>query len=173
MRITTPQEFLDWPKPEKRTWYPKTELMSLREAVERTLPNVETYLDLRNFKRLGTGEEPIAATLKLGIGRLEWLLDEARQEISGLFTMDEFTTMLNFYLGSFLTPLDCYSMAQEVCDCLSVEWEDRGKSVHADFINRLDKLSMLQRAALGDALEVAWNSASPFEVLEDMYIVFK
>ncbi|WP_430407339.1 hypothetical protein [Hydrogenophaga sp.] len=174
MRITTPQEFLEWPVPEEMTEYPSMDLKCLRDTVERTLPNIETYLNFHNFKALGPGAEPISATVKLGIARLEWLLDEAREDISELFTQEEFVTMLNCYQGAFLTPWDCHRMEHTVAQFMFIDWEEREESVHADFINRLHGLTTLQRAALADALEVGWQSAGQgFDALVDMNVVFR
>jgi hypothetical protein len=139
----------------------------------------QTVLALPYFKArlVGSPDAKQAAmlgTLKHAVGRLEWILNGAREEISGLFTKEEFILMLNCFQGEVMNPRICQRLASTVCDDLGIEIDEYEVSPLADFIDRLRNLNTSQRAALADALEITWHSGSEgFKLLEDMNLTFK
>lgn len=171
MQINTLEKFLDWPETTDMSEAPSDCLFNLQNALERTMCNAQTYLHTHTFERLERNEEAMGATVKFAVARLEWLLDVARQEISGMFNKEEFNLLLNCYQGEFLSPQECARMASTLCNDLGIELDCYRQSGIADFIDKLRTLTVLQRAALADALEVAWHSGRPVdEALGDMGI---
>jgi hypothetical protein len=174
MKIATVEDFLNWPKHDEESEYWSTDLIGLQFAARNANPDVEQYLRIRAYRDSGVGKVQISTTLKHGIARLEWVLREGRQQISDLFTEDEFTSMLNWYLSGFITYHSCMEMAPAMCTHLGIECDEYEKSEHASFIDRLLSLTPCQRAALADALELAWKpSLNVFEWLEDMGLTFR
>jgi hypothetical protein len=113
-------------------------------------------------------------TLKHAVTRLEWILNEAREEIAELFTNEEFILMLNCFQGEFMDPRAFQRLPSTVCDDLGIEINEYEVSPLADFIERMRNLNTSQRAALADALEVAWHSGShEFKVPADTNLTFK
>lgn len=164
-------KFLDFSVSSESTEAPSECLFNLQNALEMTIYNARTYLQTHTFDMAEQGDESMAATVKFAVARLEWLLDEARQEISGLFTKEEFNMLLNCFQGEFLTPDDCQRMASSLCDELGIELDRYRESGLAELIDKLLALTVPQRAALADALEVAWHSGRPFDdAMTDMGI---
>lgn len=171
MQSNSLENFLDWPEAVADVEAPSPCLSSMQEALETTLPHAQTYLQAHTFADLERNEEAMAATVKLAVVRLEWLLDDARQGISGMFSQEEFTLLLNCFQGKFLTPDDCQRLASSVCDDLGIELDSYRESGIAEFVDKLRTLTAPQRAALADALEVAWHSGRPVaEALADLGI---
>ena len=81
MQNTTLEKFLDWPKTPELPDAPSDCLLSLQEAVERTTHHAQTYLLAHSFAELETSDVAMGATVKLAVARLEYLLDDARQQI--------------------------------------------------------------------------------------------
>lgn len=132
------------------------------------------YLETRAFPRMKSSDESAAATVQIAVARLDALLDQGRQQISELFTEDEFIMLLNCHQGQFLTPYECRRMASTLCDELGIEIDEYHVSPLRDFIDRLRGLTPLQSMALADALEVAWHTGPPaFERLAEMDLRFR
>lgn len=171
MQNDTLEKFLDWPVPSELSDGPSECLFNLQEAVERATHHAQTYLFAHSFDQLERTEEAMGATVKLAVARLEWLLDDARQQISGMFSQDEILLLLNCYQGEFLTPDECQRMASTLCHGLGIELEHYRESCISDLVDKLRTLTIPQRMALADALEVSWHSGQPVkQTLADMAI---
>lgn len=170
MQSNTLEKFLDWPAPTVMSAAPSHCLLNLQDALHRTMHDAQTYLHTHTFERLERNEEAMAATAKFAIARLEWLLDDARQQISGMFSEGEFYVLLSCFQGEFLTPHECQRMAASLCDEFGVELDDYHGSGIAGLVDKLRALTVSQRVALADALEVAWHSERVTEVLPEMGI---
>ena len=171
MQNTTLEKFLDWPEAPDLPDAPSNCLFSLQEAVERTTHHAQTYLLAHSFDKLESSDVAMGATVKLAVARLEVLLDDARQQISGMFSEDEIDLLLNCYQGEFLTPDACQRMASALCEDLGIELERYRESSIADLVDKLRTLTVPQRTALADALEAGWHSGQPVKsVLADMGI---
>lgn len=169
MQNTTLEKFLDWPETPEFPDAPSDCLLRLQEAVERTTHHAQTYLLAHTFAELETSDVAMGATVKLAVARLEFLLDDARQQISGMFSQDEIDLLLNCYQGEFLTPDDCQRMASTLCEDLGIELERYRESSIADLVDKLRVLTVPQRMALADALEAGWHAGRPVNsVLADM-----
>jgi hypothetical protein len=174
MKIATVEDFLSWPKYDEESEYRTTDLNGLQFAASSANPDAEQYLRIRAYRDSGVGEVQLSTTLKHGIARLEWVLREGRQQISDLFTEGEFKLLLNWYLSGFITYHSCMEMAPAMCTLLGIELDEYEESEHASFIDRLLNLTPCQRAALADALELAWKPPyNVFELLEDMGLTFR
>jgi len=171
MKNNTLEKFLNWPEDSDETEAPSDCLFNLQKALDSTLCNAQTYLLAHSFDELEGSEEAMGATVKFALGRLEWLLDEGRQQISGKFSHEEFVILLDCYKGDFLTQKDCQTIATTVRNERSMQPVDTKKLSFARFVDRLRALTKLQRAALADAIEVAWYSGRPVnEALADLGI---
>lgn len=171
MQNTTLEKFLDWSETPELPDAPSDCLLSLQEAVERTTHYAQTYLLAHSFAELEPSEVAMGATVQLAVARLEFLLDDARQQISGKFSQDDIDLLLNCYQGEFLTPDTCQHMASTLCEDLGIEIERYRESSIADLVDKLRALTVPQCMALADALEAGWHAGLPVnQVLADMGI---
>jgi len=126
----------------------------LQESLKRSYGYWSTYEDMHSFESWPQRDNVVRATVRHALSRLEWMLDEARMQISDLFTRREFAMLAQFYQGSFAATKSGNEFAADMCLELDIDIENFEDSEHADFIKRLVNLTAAQCAALADALEV-------------------
>lgn len=151
-------------------------LLQLKSSLRRHQGYWQTYLDKHDFESFGNREDAQLAQTQHALARFEWLLDEGREQISGLFSREEFGILANHLLGDFSATRSGYEYAAAVCMELNIDFEEFEKSEHACLVNRLLNLTALQSAALSDALEVGWHSSPSgrfFDTIEELGISFK
>lgn len=93
----------------------------------------------------------------LATGRLEWLLRETRPSLSGLLSESDVATLLDCYQGDIFFPDQFNSIASDLCDHLGIDLDDYETSDIAPLVDKLRRLSSVQRVTLADALEQAWH----------------
>lgn len=104
----------------------------------------------------GTGLSSKNAAL-MAAGRLEWLLQETRPSLSGLFSEQDVLVLLDCYLGDMFFPNQACWHASDLCNHLGIEVDDYRASGIAPLIDKLEALSAIQRMTLSDALEQTWH----------------
>lgn len=135
----------------------------------------EAYLESRFVSQSpDASEEALQGTLMHAVARLHWILNSGRQEISNIFTEEEFIQLLSCFQGELMSPQNGSQIATTLCYDAGIELEDYENSSLANLIDRLCSLNTVQAAALMDALEVWWHSGSNgFAALKDMNLQFK
>lgn len=63
-------------------------------------------------------DQSVKATALLAAGRLDWLLQSTRPNLSGLFSEHDIATLLDCYQGDILYPDLFNSIASDLCDHL-------------------------------------------------------
>lgn len=130
---------------------------------------IARYLDEHTYNDTGLDIERSAL---MATGRLDWLLEESRPTLSGVFSEKDIFTMMNCFQGDVFYPDRIANMAIDIYDDLGIDPEDYESSSFAPLINKILSLTRLQQLALADALERIWyqpseiNAKQPVEVLE-------
>jgi len=126
----------------------------------------------------GTGLSSNKAAL-MAAGRLDWLLQETRPTLSGLFGGRDVMLLLDCYQGDLFFPDQMTSIASDLCDHMGIELDAYEASGIAPLINTLRGLTAVQRLTLADALEQTWyrgmrtEQKQPREFLASMGINLK
>jgi len=93
----------------------------------------------------------------LAAGRLDWLLQQTRSSLSGLFSTQEVAMLLDCYQGDLFSPDQLGHIASDLCKHLGVEsFLSSGRPL-AQLTEKLIDLTPSQRLTLADALEQAWH----------------
>jgi hypothetical protein len=92
----------------------------------------------------------------MAAGRLEWLLQETRPTLSGLFNESDIFTLMHYYKGNMFYPEQLHCILPDLCDFLGIKFEEYGKTTAAPLIDKLRGLDQLQLMTLADALENVW-----------------
>lgn len=93
--------------------------------------------------------------------RLEYVLEDARRELAGLFSEADIELLLNCYQGEVFFPDQFRSLASDLLDDLGFELEAYHEQPVAPLIDKLRALTPVQRVALADALEQTWYRGLP------------
>lgn len=96
-------------------------------------------------------------TALLAAARLQWLLKHARKSISGVFTEEEFITLLDCYCGELFFTDQFRGIASDLCDDHGVDIDDYQTSGIAPLVDKIRPLGAAERLALADALEQVWH----------------
>ena len=133
---------------------------------------VEAYLSQHVLPGTGMTRDD---ALVIGVARLQYLHQEARDTLNLKFLDWEFTTMLNCFQGTNYCPDEIPETADTLCEEWGVVPEEARYSEIADLDAKLRALSNVQLSALRDALYQAWHRAisegiSAREVLESLGI---
>ena len=83
------------------------------------------------------------------------LLNQYRQELSGLFSRDDLLILLNGMFQSRYAPDELHRLATDICDDLGVEIDQAEQSSLWPLLERLFSLTKGQSVALCDALQLA------------------
>jgi hypothetical protein len=151
-------------------------LFQLKESLRQRSVYWQCYLGAHHFESLGAGEDVKRSQTQHALARLEWMLDEAREQISGLFSRDEFALLAHHVQGDFNATRSGYDYAEGLCTELRIDFEHLEESEHASLLKRLLALTASQSSALSDAIEVGWHSGpfgQFFDTVEELGISFK
>ncbi|MEK6668654.1 MAG: hypothetical protein AABZ19_07545 [Pseudomonadota bacterium] len=151
-------------------------LFQLKESLRQRSTYWQGYLGAHHFASLGAGEDVKQSQTQHALARLEWMLDEAREQISGLFSREEFALLAHHVQGDFNATRSGYDYAAGICTELQIDFEHLEESEHASLLKRLLALTASQSAALSDAIEVGWHSGpfgQFFDTVEELGISFK
>jgi hypothetical protein len=139
-----------------------------------SLSYIEKYL--KEHADNGTGLDADQAAM-MAAGRLGWLLLETRPTLSGLFSEQNITALLDCCQGNMFFPDQVNGLASDLCDHLGIEVDDYAASAIAPLIEKLRGLNAVQRMTLADALEQTWyrgmkeEQREPKDFLASMGIV--
>ncbi len=129
--------------------------LASQQALAFTANDAAKYLNSHTVAGLNAERAAIMAA-----GRLEWVLQHARQSISGVFAVHEMATLMDCYSGTLFFPAQILDMAGDVLDHLGEDLADDDEGNGGSLPNevaKVRKLTPLQRLALADALEQAWH----------------
>ena len=110
---------------------------------------------LQEHAENGMGLSPANAAM-MAAGRLEWLLVETRPTLSKLFSERDVMVLLDCYQDEIFFPDRMNCIASDLCDHLGIELEEYETSGFASLVNKLRRLTAIQRVTLADALEQTW-----------------
>ena len=96
-----------------------------------------------------------SATTTVSTEALFNLLNQFRQELSGVFSRDDLFILLNGVFQSRYEPNELHRLATDICDDLGVEIDEAEQSGLWPLLERLFSLSKGQSVALIDALQRA------------------
>ncbi len=109
-----------------------------------------------NANETGDGKGSEVATF-MAAGRLDWLLRSTRPSLNGLLSEKDVATLLNCYRGEMFFPGQFECLASDLCDHRGVGPKTYKTSSIAGLVEKLLKLSPIQRVTLADALEQTWH----------------
>lgn len=148
----------------------------LKESLRRQQPYWQNYLAVHEFESLGECEDVKLSQTQHALARLEWMLDEGREQISGLFSKGDLALLAHHVQGDFNATRSGYEYAAGICTELKIDFENFEESEHAGLVKCLLALTASQSAALSDAIEVGWHSGpfgQFFDAVEELGISFK
>lgn len=146
-------------------------LASLFDCLTGCEAPLDSYRRAHTFPLLGDGPLQETALAQLAVVRLQVLLEQGRKELAGLFNTWEMSALLTSYMSEFVTPDDSNNLASVVARNLGIGGNEAEATNNAAFISKLLALSLLQRTALFDALEVMYHSRQePLDVLKRLQI---
>ena len=151
-------------------------LFQLKESLRQRSTYWQGYLGAHHFASLGAGEDVKQSQTQHALARLEWMLDEGREQISGLFSREDFALLAHHVQGDFNATRSGYEYAACICTELKIDFEHFEESEHAGLVKCLLALTASQSAALSDAIEVGWHSGpfgQFFDAVEELGISFK
>ena len=129
-------------------------LPKVAEMILESMHFADDYTKARSYRKTGITNDGITA---IGLARLNWLLEEGRRELIGIFTPAEFATMCTGLQDEICELSSLNKIVGVVADDLGLDPDTYEESPHADLINRLLALSTLQSVALRDLLEEFWH----------------
>lgn len=122
-------------------------------ALEYSISHAARHLSTHAYMDEGQGYLVAGA---MAAARLEWLLDTARQSISGMFAEHEIVALLSCFQGNLFYPQGSASMAGALCDDRGIEPDEYKHSEIGPLVEKLLTLEPVQSLALADALEQVW-----------------
>lgn len=99
----------------------------------------------------------------MAAGRLEWLLKETRPLLNGLFNEREVMVLLDCYQDGIFFPDQMNCIASDLCDHLGIELDAYETSGFAPLVDKLRRLTAIQRVTLADVLEQTWHRGMAVE----------
>lgn len=112
------------------------------------------YLADHNLPSTGLDERRVT---RLATARLEWLLRDARKNLSGQFSSADIVALMNCFQDVLFFPDQVGTIASELCDDFGVEVDKWDQSEIAPLLRKLRTMSAVEKLALADALEQAWH----------------
>lgn len=110
----------------------------------------------------GTGLSSDEAAM-MAAGRLEWLLKETRPLLNGLFSERDVVVLLDCYQGGIFFPDQMNCIASDLCDHLGIDLDAYETSGFAPLVDKLRRLTAIQRVTLADVLEQTWHRGMAVE----------
>lgn len=110
----------------------------------------------------GAGLSSVEAAM-MAAGRLEWLLKETRPLLNGLFNERDVMVLLDCYQDGIFFPDQMNCIASDLCDHLGIELDAYETSGFAPLVDKLRRLTAIQRVTLADVLEQTWHRGMAVE----------
>lgn len=125
-----------------------------QQALTSSVDYVQRYLEQHTAPSTGLTNE---AASMLAAARLQWILQDARRRLAGIFTLDDIVTLMNCFQSEIFFPDQIRTIPSHLCDDLGVEVDEYKSSGIAPLVDKLLALTAPLKVALADALEQAWH----------------
>lgn len=96
--------------------------------------------------------------MKLGCARYQFMLEVARERLSFQFSVGDVLALADSYRGYIFVPNRFAQMGSDLCDNLGVSYEHYQSSECKALVDKLDRLDLVLKMALADALEQFWRN---------------
>jgi hypothetical protein len=117
--------------------------------------NASEYLDTRVAAECA---ENLQHAGYIAIGRLDWLLKQARHELSGQLTKRNYFTLLDIFQNEIFSVWDIKAMESVLCEAWGLDLSySYDLNDLPPIVRKLTLLSPAAKLALADALELAWQ----------------
>ena len=93
----------------------------------------------------------------LACSRVQWVLEQLRPQISGIFTKHEILKLLDCNQERLFISGRFSSIPSDLCDHNGIEPENYPSSPFKELVDKLLSLDSMQFFALADALEQTWH----------------
>lgn len=117
---------------------------------------IDSKFDNEVEVKLSDDQRVIAVALQAA-GRMDWLLEQRRPALSGVFSEQDIAFLLDCYQGNIFSPDRFNRIASDLCDHLGIELEEYQTSSVASLVDKLIGLDSVQLLILADTLEQAWH----------------
>lgn len=107
--------------------------------------------------KLPVDELTTEQSMGLATARVQWLLEHTRPQLSGKFTKEDITTLMDCYHRYFFFPDQCNLIAAQLRVSQGIDVHGGNTSRPGKLEIKLNKLNSIQRLTLSDALEQAWH----------------
>lgn len=124
-----------------------------RQAWLLYMADMAAYLQAHADNSMGLSRDQAAY---MAAARLNWLLVSTRATVSGIFTSEDFSMLLNCFQGEMFFPHQIDTIAEALCDDQGIEVDEVDGSHIAPLVQKLLALAPAQRLALADVLEQTW-----------------
>jgi len=124
-----------------------------RQAWLFSMADMAAYLQTHADNSMGLSRDQAAY---MAAARLNWLLVSTRTTVSGIFTSEDFSMLLNCFQGEMFFPHHIDTIAEALCDDQGIERDEVDGSHIAPLVQKLLALTPSQRLALADVLEQTW-----------------
>lgn len=117
-------------------------------------PYAEQYVEQHEILEDGLTAD-MAKTL--ACARLEWLLQAARPQLGGIWTLEDFFHMVNCFRSGLFHPDMYRSLAWTIWDDPSAYSQEDESPQLKELVDSVLALNPLQKVALADTLEQLWH----------------
>jgi hypothetical protein len=124
-----------------------------RQAWRFSVDEKAAYLQARADNSMALS--PLQASY-LAVARLDWLLVSTRATLSGIFTSEDLSMLLNCFQGEVFFPKQIDTIAEALCDDQGIGSGEVDGSHIAPLVQKLLALTLAQSMALADVLEQTW-----------------
>lgn len=134
-------------------------------VIESYLPLARPYVDAHAKNKFLTEAE----VALFGIGRLEWIVSSTYSKLSNKFTESEILTLMNCIIGGPLYIQQIDALPSLILDDNGIEIDDYESTPFAPLVNKLCRLTPLQRLALVDVAERIFHDLGRTDSLESSF----
>lgn len=134
-------------------------------VIESYRPLARPYLDAHAKNKFLTEAE----VALFGIGRLEWLVSSTYSELSDKFTESELLTLMNCIIGGPLSIQQIDALPSLILENYGIEVDDYESTPFAPLVNKICRLTPLQRLALVDAAERIFHDLGRTDSLQSSF----
>lgn len=145
-------------------------LFYLFECLDVSRALLDSFWKWHDLPEVGDGPVQVEALTNLAVARLEYLLQQGRNQLSGQFTEADWSVLLTSYMGEFVASADFDELADTVASNVSLRCLQTSEE-RASLVEKLRTLTSLQLTALFDAMEIIYFSKQePLNVLRQLHI---
>ena len=134
-------------------------------VIESYRPLARPYVDAHAKNKFLTEAE----VALFGIGRLEWLVSSTYSELSDKFTESELLTLMNCIIGGPLSIQQIDALPSLILENYGIEVDDYESTPFAPLVNKICRLTPLQRLALVDAAERIFHDLGRTDSLQSSF----